>query len=65
MLGHGTAAIDIESQEGNHGGEVGTSVHGEPGEAAEQGLISLAAMDESRVLLVNCFGLNGVDRESV
>ncbi len=59
MLGHGAA--DVGSQEGNHGGEVGTGVHGKPGEAADQGLISFAVTDKCRVLLTDCCGLDDVD----
>ncbi len=55
MLGYKAAAE--ETQKVNRDGEVRTSVCGEPNEVAVQELISLAATDKNRALLVDYYGL--------
>ena len=59
MLRSRTAAVG--GQERHRSGEVGAGVCGKPGEAADKGLVRLAAAHKRRVLLVNRRRLNGVD----
>ncbi len=59
MLGRGAATVG--SQEGNCGGEVGAGIRCEPGEAANQGLISFVARNESQVFHFDCCRLDGID----